>query len=58
MKRVDPRPVDPERSAPREDDSDRDQIVERLGWTPQQRLKYLVDMVAFEARVHRARRLG
>jgi hypothetical protein len=39
------------------DDSDRDQIGERLGWTPKQRLDYLVDMVAFEERAHRARRL-
>ncbi len=39
------------------DDSDRDQIAERLGWTPKQRLDYLVDMVAFEERAHRARRL-
>jgi len=39
------------------DDSDRDQIAERLGWTPKQRLGYLVDMVAFEERAHRARRL-
>jgi hypothetical protein len=39
------------------DNADRDQIAERLGWTPKQRLVYLVDMVAFEERAHRARRL-
>jgi hypothetical protein len=39
------------------DDSDRDQIAERLSWKPKQRLAYLVDMVAFEERAHRARRL-
>lgn len=41
-----------------EDDADRVQIVERLSWTPKQRLAYLVDMVAFEERARRARRLG
>jgi uncharacterized protein (DUF433 family) len=39
-------------------DPDRSQIVQRLSWTPQQRLDYLVDMVAFEERAHRARRVG
>jgi hypothetical protein len=39
------------------DAADRDQIAERLGWTPKQRLVYLVDMVAFEERAHRARRI-
>ena len=29
---------------------DRDQIAERLAWTPKQRLDYLVDIVAFEER--------
>lgn len=38
------------------DDSDRAQIAERLAWTPKQRLQYLVDMIAFEERAHRARR--
>jgi hypothetical protein len=32
-----------------------DQIVERLGWTPRERLRYLLDMLAFEERAHRAR---
>jgi hypothetical protein len=41
-----------------DENPDRDQIVERLGWTPKQRLDYLVDMVAFEERAHRARRIG
>lgn len=45
------------RTAPRED-GDRDQIVERLSWTPKQRLAYLTDMIAFEERVRRARQLG
>ncbi|MEO6194916.1 MAG: hypothetical protein ABIS20_18020 [Thermoanaerobaculia bacterium] len=39
-------------------DDDRDQIAERLSWTPKQRLEYLVDMVAFEERAHGARRLA
>lgn len=41
----------------RRDDGERDQIRERLAWTPQQRLRYLLDMLAFEGRAHRARRL-
>jgi hypothetical protein len=40
------------------DESDRDQIVERLGWTPRQRLDYLVDMLAFEDRARRAHRVA
>lgn len=32
-----------------------DQIAERLAWTPRQRLQYLLDMLAFEDRAHRAR---
>ena len=32
-----------------------DQIVERLGWTPRERLRYLVDMLAFEERARQAR---
>ncbi len=35
-----------------------DQIRERLSWTPAQRLRYLTDMLAFEERAQRARRLG
>ena len=34
---------------------DEDQIVERLGWTPKQRLDYLLDMLAFEERARTAR---
>ena len=45
-------------AAPTPDDSDREQIVERLSWTPKQRLDYLLDMLAFEERAHRARRLS
>ena len=37
------------------DDVEIDQIVERLGWTPRERLQYLVDMLAFEERAHEAR---
>jgi hypothetical protein len=40
------------------DDSDIDQIRERLSWSPKQRLDYLLDMLAFEDRAHRARRLS
>ena len=62
MRRADlNRQIHPEHEAatalPR-DESDRDQIVERLGWTPRQRLEYLVDMVAFEDRARRARQVG
>lgn len=55
----DPRVVSPQdQTAPAPDDSDREQIVERLGWTPKQRLNYLLDMLAFERRAHRARQLS
>jgi transcriptional regulator with XRE-family HTH domain len=37
------------------DDVDRDQIAERLNWTPRERLAYLLDMLAFEARARGAR---
>jgi hypothetical protein len=37
---------------------DVDQIVERLRWTPKQRLDYLLDMLDFEERAHRARRVS
>ena len=46
-----------DKTTPAPDDSDREQILERLRWTPQERLNYLRDMVAFEERAHRARRL-
>jgi hypothetical protein len=36
---------------------DVDQIVERLRWTPKQRLDYLLDMLAFEERARHARRV-
>lgn len=39
-------------------DPDRSQIAQRLRMTPKQRLGYLVEMVAFQERVHRARRVG
>ena len=35
--------------------ADLDQIVERLAWTPRERLQYLLDMLAFEERAHVAR---
>jgi hypothetical protein len=55
-----PLPANPltERAPAQIDPADRDQIAERLRWTPKQRLAYLADMVAFEERAHRARRLG
>ena len=34
---------------------DRDQIRERLRWTPKQRLDYLLDMLSFEERARRAK---
>jgi hypothetical protein len=37
------------------DDVGIDQIVERLGWTPAERLRYLLDMLAFEERARNAR---
>jgi hypothetical protein len=37
---------------------DLDQIVERLQWTPKQRLDYLLDMLAFEDRARHARRVS
>jgi len=39
------------------EDVEIDQIVERLAWTPRERLDYLLDMLAFEERAHRARRI-
>ena len=39
------------------EDCDIDQILERLSWTPVERLRYLLDMLEFEARARRAKRL-
>lgn len=39
-------------------DRDRDQILERLRWTPDERLTYLLDMLAFEEQARGARRAG
>jgi hypothetical protein len=50
-----PRPA--EVAAFPKDESDREQIVERLGWTSRQRLDYLLDMLAFEDRARRAHRV-
>jgi len=38
-----------------DDDAAIDQIVERLGWSPEERLHYLLDMLAFEERARNAR---
>lgn len=59
MAKAEPIASRPESSElPDSTDGDRDQIAERLCWTPKQRLEYLTDMVAFEERARRARRLG
>ena len=47
----------PEGVGSQTEDCDLDQIVERLGWTPLERVKYLLDMLEFEERAHRAKRL-
>ena len=39
---------------PRDEDTDLDQIVERLTWTPRERLQYLLDMLAFEEKARLA----
>ena len=39
------------------EDVEIDQIVERLAWTPRERLDYLLDMLAFAERAYRARRI-
>jgi len=49
-------PADASSDDPR--DVDLDQIVERLGWTPWERLQYLLDMLEFEELAQTARRLG
>ena len=35
---------------------DRDQLAERLRWTPLERLRYLADMIAFEERARSAKK--
>ncbi len=40
----------------RHDDEDRSQIVERLSWSPTERLRYLQDMLDFEELVTSGRR--
>jgi hypothetical protein len=40
------------------DDVEVDQIVERLAWSPEERLRYLLDMLAFEERAHASRIVG
>jgi O-glycosyl hydrolase len=49
--------VEPRVSLSRAEEPDVAQIRERLAWTPKQRLDYLVDMVAFENRARRAKRV-
>ncbi len=36
---------------------DLDQIVERLAWTPAERLRYLLDMLTFEEKARQAKPL-
>lgn len=36
---------------------DRDQLRERLAWSPVERLRYVEDMLAFEERARQARRI-
>ncbi len=36
-------------------DIDLDQIVERLAWTPAERLRYLLDMLMFEEKARQAK---
>jgi hypothetical protein len=50
-----PNPLEVTVDDPRE--VDLDQIVERLGWTPLERLQYLLDMLDFEDLAHKARRV-
>jgi len=47
----------PAQQGPRED-LEADLIVERLSWTPRERLRYLTDMLEFEERARRARPVG
>ena len=42
---------------PMADEQDLLQIRERLEWTPEERLSYLRDMIAFEELAHSARRI-
>ncbi len=42
-------------AAPHDEDTDLDQIVERLSWPPHERLQYLLDMLAFEEKAGRAK---
>jgi hypothetical protein len=53
---VDPMPTRDDGGQPTMSD-DLDQIVERLTWTPRERLQYLLDMLAFEERACAARRV-
>jgi hypothetical protein len=45
-------------SATEDSEHEEGHIAERLSWTPKQRIQYLLDMLAFEERPHRARRLS
>ncbi len=44
-----------EPGGPASDAVDLDQIVARLGWSPAERLRYLLDMLDFEEKAHRAK---
>lgn len=49
-------PDEPQKTGPEDDDAvDLDQIIERLSWSPAERLRYLLDMLAFEERASKAR---
>ena len=48
----------PTRLEDREEEQDLDLIVERLAWTPAERLRHLLEMLAFEQRARAARSLG
>jgi len=48
----------PSRLEDQEEAQDRDLIVERLAWTPAERLRHLLEMLAFEQRARAARSLG
>jgi hypothetical protein len=52
------RDAEPEVADSEQDAQDRDLIIERLAWTPAERLRHLLEMLAFEQRAHAARSRG
>jgi hypothetical protein len=52
------KPADDIGAAEHGEDVDLDQIIERLKWSPAERLQYLLDMLAFEERARSARPLA